>query len=662
MDELSKLVAQWVSNSVQRRECAHRAAGITHTATPPAGAAWREMRPNNPWPLPNSGVATCAGNIFAFSGKKNSELTNQLLRMDKVDDEYVWTNIPVPSRGGVTPVVGSTCSVVSVGGRLVIFGRNCGEGSDFCTLYVWTRETDEWEQLNVAEGVIPAGLRDYSVVAQKENTQRNSVVDKNDDPFTLFLFGGVNCDDGKEPFYFHDNMWSLTVLPGLKKGLHWIDHCGDGQSEGQYDTSAVPGRRGAGKSGTEERPAKRAGHSSVLWKSEIYIYAGSNGTDIFGDLWGYNTSKLTWRKASASAGVVPPPRYGHTAALMRDRMIVFGGRTAAELCNTDLLELSIPSMTWFEIRPAAPSPAPRFRHSCSALDGRVLFVLGGRGSQDAHGDAFFVSLDVPTPSRKNLDPAVSRAGGGQYDVQAYVQKFVDCYREVCFQLRAKEEEIRGLKYTIRIQEDKLQEYKRRTQELVEKNNTYKRQVQYLLEHQQHQTAKLAGSGGAHGRRAPVSDVSALLLLLQRHQQQQQQGEAMGGGVVSSVKSTAAPPASCSSSSSSSSPMSSALSSLWSSCSPCGSVLQSLVEGKDGRLFSSVGGGTGNSATASSSTAITLPPPGFAPISHTQSSSSFFPTPQVDRRPTPEVDEVEEIEWNIPEGVDAEDEEATPLWV
>jgi hypothetical protein len=73
-------------------------------------------------------------------------------------------------------------------------------------------------------------------------------------------------------------------------------------------------------------PARRA-HSTVHYGNYLVIFGGGNGEDGFNDVWALDVSdptRLTWREWVTS-GDIPQKKGYHTANLVGNKMIVFGG-------------------------------------------------------------------------------------------------------------------------------------------------------------------------------------------------------------------------------------------------------------------------------------------------------------------------------------------------
>jgi N-acetylneuraminic acid mutarotase len=85
-------------------------------------------------------------------------------------------------------------------------------------------------------------------------------------------------------------------------------------------------------------PAPRGGHTATFVGKKLFVFGGSaysakglapGGresplTIVKSDLHVLDLATMTW-SIPAAQGVQPPPRYAHTATLMGNKVIVFGG-------------------------------------------------------------------------------------------------------------------------------------------------------------------------------------------------------------------------------------------------------------------------------------------------------------------------------------------------
>ncbi|KAL7329539.1 hypothetical protein PS15p_204617 [Mucor circinelloides] len=129
------------------------------------------------------------------------------------------------------------------------------------------------------------------------------------------------------------------------------------------------------------QPIQTTGNNLVgLWRPSfvkvdhrLFVYGG--GGNVTNDLHVLNLFDMKWETIQTVKGLVPCKRYGHTATLWDNYIIVFGGcNEFQEYCN-DVHVFDIEKLTWFQPELNGSVPA-RYLHSASVYDNK-LFVYGG---------------------------------------------------------------------------------------------------------------------------------------------------------------------------------------------------------------------------------------------------------------------------------------------
>ncbi|KAI1303766.1 hypothetical protein EDD11_005305 [Mortierella claussenii] len=122
-------------------------------------------------------------------------------------------------------------------------------------------------------------------------------------------------------------------------------------------------------------PTKRYGHTAVLWNQCIIIFGGSNEYyEYRDDVIVFSLKTKTWSRPEIRGEV--PARYLHSATVYKNKMYVYGGFAKNSKCTYVLGELRILNLdtwTWSE---AYQVPA-RYNHSAS-LVGHKLWVYAGK--------------------------------------------------------------------------------------------------------------------------------------------------------------------------------------------------------------------------------------------------------------------------------------------
>lgn len=129
-------------------------------------------------------------------------------------------------------------------------------------------------------------------------------------------------------------------------------------------------------------PSPRYGHSAILYENSMIVFGGeSNDThDTFNDVHVLDLETWTWTQPDIF-GNIPDSRGFHTAVLYQDKMLVWGGYKEAKdggYIFTDVAVhiLNLKTWEWSQITPNGTPPEPRCHHS-AALYQDKLFIDGG---------------------------------------------------------------------------------------------------------------------------------------------------------------------------------------------------------------------------------------------------------------------------------------------
>ncbi|KAK8748811.1 hypothetical protein OTU49_016012 [Cherax quadricarinatus] len=136
----------------------------------------------------------------------------------------------------------------------------------------------------------------------------------------------------------------------------------------------VGGGCGRGGSGGGTGPTGRRAHTAVMVGDAMLVYGGYQ--DLRGsssELWNFNTQEETWTQVS-SRGEQPAPRHAHSAIMKDHHMWVYGGMTDLQERN-DLWRYDTGSRTWTQVR-SRPNPGYLHSHVAAKLHDSMV-VFGG---------------------------------------------------------------------------------------------------------------------------------------------------------------------------------------------------------------------------------------------------------------------------------------------
>jgi len=142
-----------------------------------------------------------------------------------------------------------------------------------------------------------------------------------------------------------------------------------------------------------EAPTSRTNHAAAVVGNKMYIFGGNN-TDtttgryqVLGDFFCLDTETLTWSNLTHTAtGSRPSPRSGQTLTAVGDKIYLFGGGVWNEADGwvekyTDIHVFDTRSENW--TKPKCTGEIETSTFSISFAVGRFLFVFGG-GSKPKH--------------------------------------------------------------------------------------------------------------------------------------------------------------------------------------------------------------------------------------------------------------------------------------
>lgn len=159
----------------------------------------------------------------------------------------------------------------------------------------------------------------------------------------------------------------------------------------------------------------RSYHSATLFRHELWIFGGvyprtdPNPDGCSNEIHIFSPPMENWYSPIVT-GDKPEPRSGHSATLIKDQLVVFGGWDAP-ICFNDLHILDMSTVDWSKPDISGTPPKPRSWHaSCALSNGRIL-IHGGYDGNNALDDTHIFNLGKLTWSRVKVDGApTARAG------------------------------------------------------------------------------------------------------------------------------------------------------------------------------------------------------------------------------------------------------------
>eukprot|EP01080_Neovahlkampfia_damariscottae_P012481 gene12481-6229_t len=157
----------------------------------------------------------------------------------------------------------------------------------------------------------------------------------------------------------------------------------------------------------ENLPTARSLHTSCFFKKKNYIitFGGrinhSEGEIIFNDTHIFNYETNEFREIiPILIDTIPSPRYGHTACVYQDQMIIYGGTSKTKVFS-EIWKYDFDTEEWLEVKNLNSKfkPKGRFNHSCCLYDNHLV-IFGGSSKSRHFNNLLFFDLTNSTWKEK----------------------------------------------------------------------------------------------------------------------------------------------------------------------------------------------------------------------------------------------------------------------
>lgn len=143
--------------------------------------------------------------------------------------------------------------------------------------------------------------------------------------------------------------------------------------------------------GESKGASLRVNHTIVSHEGVIYSFGGKTpqANQYQTSLQKYVPSRISWIDIEAK-GTLPMRRGDHSAVVIDDKMVIYGGRKMNMLFD-DLYSYDFPMNTWEKIPfEATSSPGPLFNHTaCYSHSTKLMYIVGGVHVQQARRSLIF---------------------------------------------------------------------------------------------------------------------------------------------------------------------------------------------------------------------------------------------------------------------------------
>ncbi|KAM7025590.1 uncharacterized protein M8220_016421 isoform 2-T2 [Acridotheres tristis] len=140
-------------------------------------------------------------------------------------------------------------------------------------------------------------------------------------------------------------------------------------------------------------------HSATIYHKELFVFGGTFPrkaslavAPCSNVLYVFNPEHEIWYQP-ISEGEKPLPRLGHSATLLKNKLLIFGGRrTSLYLSDMHILDLGF--MEYTPVPLLAGQPSARCFHAALAVSDQKVLISGGCNARGALPDAFVFHLDT----------------------------------------------------------------------------------------------------------------------------------------------------------------------------------------------------------------------------------------------------------------------------
>ncbi|KRX06891.1 Immunoglobulin E-set [Pseudocohnilembus persalinus] len=283
------------------------------------------------------------GNVlYVFGGQRGGQFMNRFYAYNVKEQEMEHVQMY-----GNTPSPRAYCKTVSFGNKILFYG-GIDHNSILQDYHVFNTITNTWSTSKLF-GQGPPPRERFTLSHYKQQA--------------LIIFGGYYCSSDMEAEQHYNDIYSLNLKTMTWKELQPVG----------------------------KKPAPRYAHTSNSFKQYIIIFGGMNSSSskkIYNDAWkiGLENNELRWENISEVATGKPPmERYSHSATMVNEFLVIFGGRNQKMQTLNDVVVLDLIRNEWIYPDLSGDIPKCRINHAaCQWEPNDGVIIFGGNLLFDNH--------------------------------------------------------------------------------------------------------------------------------------------------------------------------------------------------------------------------------------------------------------------------------------
>lgn len=154
-----------------------------------------------------------------------------------------------------------------------------------------------------------------------------------------------------------------------------------------------------------EQPPPCRAHTTTLFDRKLLVFGGGLGSVYFDTVYVFDTGSRRWTRPKIIPGPHPAARRAHSAVLYKEKVWIFGGGTGLTALN-DVWTLDLSGnaglqsrpMRWEHVETHGTKPGPRGYHTAN-LVGNNMLIFGGSDGKESFTDMWCLDLGEPKELR-----------------------------------------------------------------------------------------------------------------------------------------------------------------------------------------------------------------------------------------------------------------------